>query len=273
MKKTVVTSWFKYGRILLGAHKHLSPANLQTSEKSKGINTPTEICHANYPRLLKLWQIILCSCRTPCVERTRFQSFWRKKKQQRFFFTPVSLNSGIVTEDLVRPFLSEKQHRSLLPASPPLLPPSLPSLITPNATRPHHRKIHSHRSLRPAAVATIILEEETLAINYMCAFHLLFCGGEPLEDLGGDGEVGQQESDMLSTPEDLKQHGSPPPSPNPQHSPALTSVIPDSQWPLPFISTRITLDPDLKLYPNVILTVKPWLSASTWSLTLTWAGG
>lgn len=73
---------------------------------------------------------------------------------------------------------------AVVPPPPPPHPssPSLPSLIMPNATRPHHRKIHSHRSLRPAAVATIILEEETLAINYMCAFHLLFCGGEPSED-------------------------------------------------------------------------------------------
>ena len=40
-----------------------------------------------------------------------------------------------------------------------------------------------------------------------------------MEDLGGDGEVGQQESDMLSTPEDLKQHGSPPPVPQPTTQP------------------------------------------------------
>lgn len=49
----------------------------------------------------------------------------------------------------------------------------------PDDTGPHHRKIHSHRSGGPVAVATIILEEETLAINYMCAFHLRLCGGEP----------------------------------------------------------------------------------------------
>ncbi len=70
-----------------------------------------------------------------------------------------------------------------------LLPPFHLSL-RPTLQDPTTEKIHSHRSLRPAAVATIILEEETLAINYMCAFHLLFCGGEPSEDLGGDGEVG-----------------------------------------------------------------------------------
>lgn len=62
---------------------------------------------------------------------------------------------------------------SLLPSA--LLPP----LIMSDDTRPHRRKIHSHRSLGPVTVATIILEEETLAINYMCAFHLLPCGGEP----------------------------------------------------------------------------------------------
>lgn len=66
----------------------------------------------------------------------------------------------------------------------------------PDDTRPHHRKkkekkIHSHRSLRSAAVATIILEEETLAINYTCAFHPLLSGGEPCEDPGGGvGRVG-----------------------------------------------------------------------------------
>lgn len=54
----------------------------------------------------------------------------------------------------------------------------------PDDTRPHRRKIHSHRSPGPVAVATIILEEETLAINYMCAFHLLLCGGEPSEGPG-----------------------------------------------------------------------------------------
>lgn len=109
------------------------------------------------------------------------------------------LNSRVVTENPVRPFLPIRKT-SLV--TPPLFPSLLPSLITPNATRPHHRKIHSHRSLRPATVATIILEEETLAINYMCTFHLLFCGGVFAEDLGGDGKVGWKQSDMLlSTPE------------------------------------------------------------------------
>lgn len=72
----------------------------------------------------------------------------------------------------------------------PLLSSLLPPLIMPDDTRPHHRKIHRHRSLGPVAVATIILEEETLAINYMCAFHLLVCGGKPSEGPGGDSEVG-----------------------------------------------------------------------------------
>lgn len=107
--------------------------------------------------------------------------------KQKVFRMHVFLSSRIVTKDLLRHFLPIRQTAAV-PLQ--LLPSFLPSLIMPNDIRPHHRKIHSYRSLRPAMVATIILEEETLAINYMCAFHLLFCGGEPAEELGGVSEVG-----------------------------------------------------------------------------------
>lgn len=90
----------------------------------------------------------------------------------------VCLNSGQTFS-----LRQEKEKKGAL--SPPLLPSALlPPLIMLDDTRPHRRKIHSHRSPGPVAVATIILEEETLAINYMCAFHLLLCGGEPSEGPG-----------------------------------------------------------------------------------------
>lgn len=82
------------------------------------------------------------------------------------------------------PFGCKRTFSLRLAYTPPPPPLLLPPLIMPDDTRPHHRKIHSHRSPGPAAVATIILEEETLAINYMCAFHLPVCGGKPPPRVG-----------------------------------------------------------------------------------------
>lgn len=116
----------------------------------------------------------------------------------------------------------------------PLLPSALlPPLITPDDTRPHRRKIHSHRSPGPVAVATIILEEETLAINYMCAFHLLLCGGEPSE---GPGAATARRGNARVT---RCQHNRPP----------------FHQLPRPFIGRH--LKPSFKFHLHASLTQKP----------------
>lgn len=150
------------------------PSPPQISEETRDRNTTAEICHAKQP---------VHTLTDGSVFMLNLTALWC---QQKLLFIHACPTSGIITEDLVRHFLPNRKTAAVPHPLLPSSPSSPPSLIMPNDTRPHHRKIHSHRSLSPATVTTIILEEETLAINYMCAFHLLFCGGEPFEDLGGD---------------------------------------------------------------------------------------
>lgn len=188
------SSQFTILQILLPACKRFTFLFLSIFpvKASKDTNTSRKIRHVKYPAQTSTDNYIHAG---PCCSLRDPPGLWCKEKA---FFIHVTLTSGIVTEDLARHFLLTGKKKTQKTAAVPLpllpfSPPSLPSLIMPNDTRPHHRKIHSHRSPRPAAVATIILEEETLAINYMCAFHLLFSGGKPCKDLGGDKRDGVEE--------------------------------------------------------------------------------